>query len=225
VASLPQTAPSQVAALESDVPLPLPRPRDHVLSAGHDDHVSAPPAATRVAVAPSAVPDAVAPPVNNGPSFFDRLFGRAQGLGSAMAYASPEDNGLGGVPGRAGGTAIYEISTHTVHMPDGTKLEAHSGIGPLRDNPSGVTLRMRGATPPNVYQLSMRESLFHGVQALRLTPTGGTTFGRGGLLAHTYMLGPNGDSNGCVVFKNYRAFLAAYETGQVRRLVVVDRLN
>jgi hypothetical protein len=26
-------------------------------------------------------------------------------------------------------------------------------------------------------------------------------FGRAGLLAHSFMLGPNGDSNGCVSFK------------------------
>jgi hypothetical protein len=48
------------------------------------------------------------------------------------------------------------------------------------------------------------------VQALRLTPVGGGfTFNRVGLLAHPYMLGPNGDSNGCVSFKNYDVFLRA----------------
>ena len=49
-------------------------------------------------------------------------------------------------------------------------------------------------------------------------------FGRSGLLAHTYMLGPNGDSNGCVSFKNYDAFLRAYQQGRVKRLAVVSRL-
>jgi hypothetical protein len=39
------------------------------------------------------------------------------------------------------------------------------------------------------------------------------------------MLGPKGDSNGCVVFRNYAAFLAAYQTGQVKRLAVVARLD
>jgi hypothetical protein len=38
------------------------------------------------------------------------------------------------------------------------------------------------------------------------------------------MLGPNGDSNGCVSFRNYSAFLRAYKSGQVRRLVVVAKL-
>jgi hypothetical protein len=39
------------------------------------------------------------------------------------------------------------------------------------------------------------------------------------------MLGPNVDSNGCVSFKNYNAFLQAFQNGEVIRLVVVTRLN
>lgn len=46
-------------------------------------------------------------------------------------------------------------------------------------------------------------------------------FGRAGMLAHTYMLGPEGDSNGCISFKDYEAFLQAYLRGDVDRLVVV----
>ena len=84
---------------------------------------------------------------------------------------------------------------------------------------------MRGPTPPSVYDLSVREQLFHGVKALRLTPVSGSVYGRTGLLAHRYMLGPNGDSNGCVSFRDYNAFLQAYERGQVQRLVVVARAN
>ena len=63
---------------------------------------------------------------------------------------------------------------------------------------------MRGVTPPHIYDLAPREALFHGVPALRLKPVGGeeAIYGRSGLLAHTYMLGPNGDSNGCVSFKD-----------------------
>ena len=100
-------------------------------------------------------------------------------------------------------TAVYDISAHMVYMPDGTKLEAHSGLGSMLDDPRHVRERMRGATPPHIYDLAMRESLFHGVPALRLKPVGGESaiYGRSGLLAHTYMLGPNGDSNGCVSFK------------------------
>jgi hypothetical protein len=39
------------------------------------------------------------------------------------------------------------------------------------------------------------------------------------------MLGPKGESNGCVVFKNYNAFLQAFQNGQVKRLIVVDNLK
>jgi hypothetical protein len=123
-------------------------------------------------------------------------------------------------------TAVYDISAHTVYLPDGTKLEAHSGQGSRLDDPRYVHEHMRGATPPNVYELALREKTFHGVQALRLKPVGdGNTFGRKGLLAHTYMLGPKGESNGCVVFKNYNAFLQAFQNGQVKRLIVVDNLK
>jgi hypothetical protein len=124
-------------------------------------------------------------------------------------------------------TAVYDLMAHTVYLPDGSRLEAHSGLGPLKDDPAHVDARDRGATPPHVYELTMREESFHGVQALRLNPVGGPSaiFGRAGLLAHTYMLGPGGDSNGCVSFKNYDAFLAAFQSGLVKKLVVVTSLS
>jgi hypothetical protein len=119
-------------------------------------------------------------------------------------------------------TAVYDISAHAVYLPDGMRLEAHSGLGDRIDDPRFVDERDHGATPPGVYQLTLRESLFHGVQALRLTPiSGGFTFNRVGLLAHPYMLGPNGDSNGCVSFKNYDVFLRTFQSGGVKRLAVV----
>jgi hypothetical protein len=122
-------------------------------------------------------------------------------------------------------TAVYYIAAHAVYLPDGRRLEAHSGIGRQLDNPRFVSLKNRGSTPPNVYDLSLRERRFHGVQALRLTPVnGGKMFGRDGMLAHTYMLGPSGQSNGCVVFSDYQAFLDAYLSGAINRLVVVERL-
>jgi hypothetical protein len=81
------------------------------------------------------------------------------------------------------------------------------------DNPAYVDKRMVGATPPNVYDLKPREKLFHGVAALRMTPVGENEMhGRTGLLVHSYLLGPNGDSNGCVSIKDYDRFLAAYRT-------------
>jgi hypothetical protein len=123
-------------------------------------------------------------------------------------------------------TAVYDITGRSVYLPDGTRLEAHSGLGELLDDPGHVSERDRGATPPHLYELELREGLFHGVQALRLTPIGdGEMFGRIGLLAHPYMLGPKGDSNGCVSFRDYDAFLRAYQAGQVKRLAVFARLD
>lgn len=158
----------------------------------------------------------------------------------ALAYAQPnspiEDEEDDAVPRydkpvfspklRAG-VAIYDIENSTVYLPNGERLEAHSGLGKMRDNPRYADKKMRGPTPPHTYVLTMREALFHGVEALRLTPVEGSDaiFDRVGLLAHTYMLGRNGDSNGCVSFKDYKRFLAAYKRGDIKQLVVVPRLN
>ncbi len=123
-------------------------------------------------------------------------------------------------------TAIYDISAHTVYLPNGKRLEAHSGLGEHIDDVRAVNLKMRGPTPPNVYELKLREASFHGVQALRLNPVdSGRMYGRDGILAHPFMLGPNGQSNGCVSFKDYPAFLSAYQRGEVTRLVVVEQLG
>jgi Protein of unknown function (DUF2778) len=123
-------------------------------------------------------------------------------------------------------TAVYDISAHAVYLPSGLSLEAHSGMGNLKDDIGHVQEPMVGATPPATYELKPREKLFHGVAALRMTPVDGTTtFGRSGLLTHSYMLGPNGDSNGCVSIRNYDRFLKAYTDGEINRLIVVPSLS
>ncbi len=179
------------------------------------------------------------------PTIFERLFGRSgsseshASAPSALAYASADFGstsslgpasqniasvGIGALYDKQ--TAVYDISAHMVYLPDGTKLEAHSGLGSSLDDPRSASIRMRGVTPPHLYDLKPREALFHGVAALRLNPVGGeeTIYGRAGLLAHTFMLGPNGDSNGCVSFRDYNAFLDAYRNKGVRRLAVVAHL-
>jgi hypothetical protein len=162
-------------------------------------------------------------------SIFEKLFGKSAPV--RLAYAATDDAGLSVGRSIAAGrydrwTAVYDISTHTVYMPDGTRLEAHSGLGSWLDDPRHPDEKMRGVTPPNTYDLEVRESLFHGVRALRLIPQDEEkVFGRRGLLAHTYMLGPNGDSNGCVSIKNYDAFLQAYLKHEIKQLAVVTRLE
>jgi hypothetical protein len=122
-------------------------------------------------------------------------------------------------------TALYDIEAHVVYMPNGETLEAHSGLGDRLDDVRFVSEKNRGATPPHIYDLRLREKLFHGVQAVRLNPVGERNpFGRAGLLVHSYMLGANGDSNGCVSIKDYEKFLKAVVSGEVTRLVVVKHL-
>jgi hypothetical protein len=160
-------------------------------------------------------------------TIFEKLFGKPGAV--TLAYAAPDDGSLGMARG-AGlydrSTAVYDISARKVYLPDGTTLEAHSGYGDLLDDPRHPEAKDRGVTPPNVYDLQPRETLFHGVRALRLIPVDDSkVYGRSGFLAHTYMLGPNGDSNGCVSFKDYDAFLSAYMNHEITRLAVVSRVD
>nr|AWM02115.1 DUF2778 domain-containing protein [Bradyrhizobium amphicarpaeae] len=172
-------------------------------------------------------------------SMVEKLWGKREPSGGLLAYASAdasvtsaiapkEQNPMfGGAPPYERDTAVYDITAKTVYLPDGTKLEAHSGLGSNLDDPRSQRTRMRGVTPPHIYTLKPREALFHGVPALRLTPVGGESaiYGRDGLLAHTFMLGPNGDSNGCVSFKDYYAFLDAYRNKGIRKLAVLARVE
>jgi hypothetical protein len=129
-------------------------------------------------------------------------------------------------PDKANKTAFYDISAQVVYLPDGRRLEAHSGHGSYMDNARYIHIKNKGPTPPNTYRLVLRENLFHGVQAIRLLPIGdGDMFGRDGILAHHDLLGPNGQSNGCVSFADYSQFLNAYLNGDIDRLVVVERLE
>ena len=148
-------------------------------------------------------------------------------LGSGSLGPAQNPALAGNTPRYDQSTAVYDISAHMVYLPDGTKLEAHSGLGSKLDDPRSAPIRMHGVTPPHLYDLKPRESLFHGVPALRLTPVGGeeAIYGRSGLLAHTFMLGPNGDSNGCVSFRDYNAFLNAYRNQGIKRLAVVARID
>ena len=163
-------------------------------------------------------------------SIWEKLFGKPASV-LTLAYAGAETGSLGSGHNPALGlydrsTAVYDITAHKVYMPDGTALEAHSGLGAMLDDPRHADVKMRGVTPPAVYDLQPREAMFHGVEALRLIPEDESqALGRDGLLAHSYMLGPNGDSNGCVSFKDYEAFLRAYKNHEITRLAVVTRLD
>jgi hypothetical protein len=188
------------------------------------------PPQTRTAALRDGAHRAIANAVADTRTIFQKLFGKPDSA-TALAYADAETGSLGGERSVTSGlydrsTAVYDISAHKVYLPDGAVLEAHSGLGSLLDDPHSADVRDRGVTPPAVYDLRPRESLFHGVQALRLIPEDESkALGRSGLLAHSFMLGPNGDSNGCVSFKDYDAFLQAYTDHEITRLAVVTRLD
>ena len=170
----------------------------------------------------------------------EKLWGKQPSQNALLSYASADASVtgsiietrsqnpmLGGSPPYDRQTAVYDIAAAMVYLPDGTRLEAHSGLGSKMDDIRYSNVRMQGVTPPHIYELKPREALFHGVPALRLTPIGGEDkiYGRDGLLAHSYMLGPSGQSNGCVSFKDYYAFLDAYRNKGIRRLAVLAKVQ
>jgi hypothetical protein len=226
----------QSVQIAQTVPMPAARPT--TLASLQPPAASAPAAATPAAATPKVMVEDKATVLalisSNKNSLFQKLFGKPKPAGPMLAYASA-DGGVAsdtqtilfdGMPKYDQWTAVYDISAKKVYMPDGTELEAHSGLGKRMDDPRQVHVKMNGATPPHVYDLTPREALFHGDEALRMTPVGGNQriFGRAGLLTHSYLLGPRGDSNGCVSFKDYRTFVQAYKRGLIKRLVVVAKL-
>ena len=221
-----------VRELARSVPLPAPRPTQ--LASQQGEAASPPvPSAPKALIEDKATVLALISSSRN--SVFNKLFGKPKPEATTLAYASPDGGFAGdtrtilfdGMPKYDQWTAVYDIGARTVYLPDGTELEAHSGLGKRMDDPRQAHVKMHGATPPHVYDLSMRERLFHGDEALRLTPVGGDDriFGRKGLLTHSYLLGPRGDSNGCVSFKDYGTFVQAFKRGQIKRMVVVARLG
>ena len=201
----PAVAPKVIAEGADAVPLPRPRPSDGMPDQAQHDIARTPEGEGTPRVAVAAPP----PPA------------------AAKSVPAPQmANKSISLPGSDSRTAVYDISAHTVYLPGGERLEAHSGLYDKMDDPRYIHVKMRGPTPPNVYELTLREQLFHGVRAIRLNPVDeNKMFGRDGMLAHTYMLGPNGQSNGCVSFRDYDRFLHAFLRGEVDRLVVVSHLG
>jgi hypothetical protein len=216
-----QAPPKRVAERANEIPSPPPRlpvsPRTVAPQAPAKQEIArasmvpAESPAPQIEAAPAPAP---APATGSITDFLKRFTPR-------LTYNNPDVK-----PTPDGHTAVYDIEAHTVFMPNGEKLEAHSGLGSRIDDPRYVSEKARGPTPPNVYDLTLREERFHGVQAIRLNPASDSKmYGRDGILAHTYMLGPSGQSFGCVSFRDYQKFLQAYLHGEVNRLVVVSHYD
>ena len=187
-------------------PLPVPRPdsiaREAVASAApqvNDQRLASLPPQLR--------------PEPSEPGILDKLFGDPDRAAKAVLAAHPN-------------RALYDITKRVVYLPDGTKLEAHSGFGEWMDDPESVHRKNVGVTPPNVYAVSFREKLFHGVRALRMKPVGeGKMYGRDGILAHSFLLGEAGASNGCISIREYDKFLKAYEDGLFNQIIVLRSID
>ncbi|MGX1788751.1 tlde1 domain-containing protein [Bosea sp. NPDC055332] len=240
IAIQPAAEPPRIALI---APRPVPRPSDLKLPTPPEPRL-----ATRATSRQSKDVVAKAEPAPDNRSFFEKLFGvnanAPQSSGERLAYAAPQDDitqrsGRGSgltvapapmpvpmssaTPAASGKTAVYDISARVVYLPNGERLEANSGLGEMMNDLRFVHVRMKGPTPPHVYNLTEREALFHGVRAIRMHPVGGSgkIFGRAGLLVHNYLLGPRGDSNGCVSVKDYDRFLQSFLRGEIKQLVVV----
>ncbi|QLF69401.1 DUF2778 domain-containing protein [Peteryoungia desertarenae] len=209
-----------------------------LLSEPPSDHITLPEAGPLPSARPQARPPIQRIPAPEAPAVAQSPEKPKKTLLNMLAYAKPDnpittDDGAGGIfnrksklPGPGSRIAVYVIEDAVVHMPNGDKLRAHSGRGHMRDNPNYVHVKNKGATPPNVYSLRMREARFHGVEAIRMTPVGSAPmFNRDGFLTHTYLLRRRGDSSGCVVFENYDHFLNAFKRGDVKTLVVVPSMR
>lgn len=189
-------------------PLPLPRPN------GIEREGVARPGVGRVR--PVAVEPQLAslpPQPESETGIFDRLFADPDRAAKAILAVNPK-------------TVLYDIVKKTAYMPDGEKLEAHSGFGQFMDDPDSMHRKDVGVTPPNVYTVSFREKPFHGVRALRMKPVGGgNMYGRDGFLTHSFLLGTNGESNGCISLRDYDKFLQAYEDGKFDRIIVLRNVD
>jgi hypothetical protein len=193
------------------IPLPLARPLNHENAQTKSDDVRANGVATSTETQANGSPSLLAESI----AFVQKLFHFGQ-VGSSPKLPQEADNR----------TAVYDITGRVVYLPNGEKMEAHSGLGKSLDNPLYVNEKSRGPTPPNLYYLTLRKSLFHGHQAIRLNPANGSSMhGRDGMLVHPYMLGPDGQSNGCVSLQDYPKFLEAFLRGDIDRLIVVSRLE
>jgi hypothetical protein len=195
--------------VEVATPLPLPRP-DSIARQDLARQDSTRPSVVRTTPVVSEPQLAMLPPQpKSDPGIFDKLFGDPDRAAKAVLAANPN-------------AALYDIAKRAVYLPGGEKLEAHSGYGQYMDDLESMHRKDVGVTPPNVYAVSFREKPFHGVRALRMKPVGnGNMYNRDGILAHSYLLGEAGGSNGCISVRDYDKFLQAYEEGKFNQIIVL----
>ena len=175
------------------------------------------------------IPRRRSPPRLSESSAVGRSAGASSSSGRGFGFGSLFGLGRSSVSPTALGydqyTAVYDLSAHTVYLPNGTKLEAHSGLGDRLDDPNHVNERMRGATPPHLYETRA---------------AGGFVPRRAGLASkshrrrryfrprrstrpHLYA-GPELGIPTAACRSRTTTDLRAYQNGEIRKLAVVARL-
>ena len=226
---------SSISQSVTNAPVPPRRPAELRLSAIQ----TAPQAALRRPVAANTT-SAVAPAVSDNRSLIEKMFDQRpasgpQASGPALAYAVPE----GGVTGIArsvisGGqsgynrrTAIYDISAHTVYLPNGAT--AGGAFGSRRRDRTIRASCMKecaGRRHQMFTSLLRANSFFMGFKRCVSNPSARAIFSDAPDFWRILICScANGASNGCVSFKNYDAFLQAYQNGEIKHLAVVAHLD
>ena len=157
----PDTTVAEAQKSILEVPLPAPRPFELRAPAVAEPRVLTPPAnrRTRTAVLPNTPAD--------DRTFFEKLFGVKRSAETALGYAAPQESRRRR-PRTAAQTRrrLQAVVVLPVHgdlrhqgaqrstMPNGERLEAHSGLGDRLDDPRFVHERMKGLGRPYVYDLS-----------------------------------------------------------------------
>ena len=121
------------------MPLPMARPAEAKTIATNET------GPTKQEIAGPNKDVALATPAPEKDSIFQKLFGTPW-KGPTLAFAAPDggifSDGSSMTPGKYDRyTAVYDISAKTVYLPDGRKLEAHSGLGARLESLSRRTFR------------------------------------------------------------------------------------
>ena len=158
-----EAAPTQVAL---NVPAPAAKQVDAKIDAKVDTKAPAKAGASVRDMAQRAKNAVMSIASNDKPTMVEKLWGKPPAQGSLLSYASADASVTGSIPDTLsqnpmlGGsppydkqTAVYDIAAKMVYLPDGTKLEAHSGLGSKMDDVRYSHVRMQGVTPPHIYEL------------------------------------------------------------------------
>ena len=134
-----QPASTQVAL---NVPAPAAKPVDAKVDAKVDTKAPAKTGASVRDMAQRAKHAVMSIASNDKPTMVEKLWGKQPAHGGLLAYASADASVTGSIPDTLaqnpmlGGsppydkqTAVYDIAAKKVYLPDGTVLEAHSGLG------------------------------------------------------------------------------------------------